>query len=268
MTTPTDFEILKIIRDHYYDAFISFDKNVPNRLSKIYVPIDIDLIAEKFGVGGDVIFGRLYYYLDKKYSYKNEDGSRVQFFANSLRSDNAKEKHLINFPLLDAIVSENIVEVPNEYKPDWYERILLALYERKNDNKFYNLFLLAENDLDKNTVREKAKELKRLIKIERTRFFNRGTQKYKNELNARIKLGGIEYVNKNILSYKLYHPLSRQPLSSLNNNSQTLTDHRGNVKTENGTITRRSNIGKIIIWILVVLALLGTIYLFSTIQMK
>src|SRR5688572_15136054 len=125
MTSPTDFEILKLIRDHYYNSFISFDKNVPNRLSKIYVPIDVDLIAEKLSVGGDIIFERLYYYLDKKYSYKNEDGSLVKFFTNSLHSGANKERHLINFPLLDAIVSENNDEKLRseeviDFNPDWH----------------------------------------------------------------------------------------------------------------------------------------------------
>lgn len=50
MKSPTDVEILSFIRDHYYAAFTSFDKDKPSRLTKIYVPIDIDVIAEKFGV--------------------------------------------------------------------------------------------------------------------------------------------------------------------------------------------------------------------------
>lgn len=172
MTSPTDFEILKLIRDHYYHSFISFDKNVPNRLSKIYVPIDVDLIAEKLGVDGDIIFERLYYYLDKKYSYKNEDGSVVKFFANSLHSGTNKEKHLINFPLLDAIVSENNDEKLRpegviDFNPDWHERILLALFEKKNTTEFYNLFLLAKNESERDTIRIKSQELlrKKLIDL-------------------------------------------------------------------------------------------------------
>lgn len=106
MKSPTDFEIMLFIRDHYYNAFASFDKNNPSRLTKIYVPIDVDMIGKSFSVDGDIIFGRLHYYLNKKHSYKNENGHKVELFANSITSDGKTEKHVINFPLLDAIVTE------------------------------------------------------------------------------------------------------------------------------------------------------------------
>jgi len=231
MALPTDFEILKTIRDHYYDAFISFDKDVPNRLSKIYVPIDIDLIAEKLGVDGETIFGRLYYYLDKKYSYKNEDGNIVKFFANSLHSGTNKEKHLINFPVLEVIVSDDHAEklMPEgigEVEPDWHERILLALVEKKNTGQFYNLFLLAKNESEKDTIRIKSQELKskKLIDFDSHQSHNgffksknkvKGSsennhegkqEKYHNELNAKINLDGMEYVKVNVMKRQLNSP--------------------------------------------------------------
>jgi hypothetical protein len=227
MTSPTDFEILKIIRDHYYDSFASFDKNVPTRLSKIYVPIDIELIAEKLGVDSDTIFERLYYYLDKKYSYKNEDGSIAKFFVNSLHTGSAKEKHLINFPLLDSIVSEENSEIVSQdsvidFAPDWHERILLALFEKRNTPEFYNLFLLAKNESEKDTIRIKSKELqnKKLIDFDPNHIsfrskrdvklsgqsenaHERRLERYHNELGAKINLKGVEYVKENVLKRQL-----------------------------------------------------------------
>jgi hypothetical protein len=231
MTSPTDFEILKAIRDYYYNAFISFDQNVPNRLSKIYVPIDVELVAEKLGVDGDIVFERLYYYLDKKYSYKNEDGNVVKFFANSLHAGTNKEKHLINFPLLDVIVSDNnadklMPEGAVDVDPDWHERILLALFEKKNTVEFYNLFLLAKNESEKDTIRIKSSELqsKKLIDFESHQSHNsffksknkvmgssektheQKQEKYHNELNAKINLDGLEYVKVNVLKRQLNSP--------------------------------------------------------------
>ena len=106
MKSPTDLEILSFIRNHYYDVFISYDKGEATRANKIFVPIDVDLIAKKFGVDGDIIFGRLYYSLNKKHRYKNDNGSTVEFFANGLGGGASLEKHLINFPLLDAVLLE------------------------------------------------------------------------------------------------------------------------------------------------------------------
>lgn len=65
----TDLEILNAIYEKYYDAFASYaDAHNQTRNSKVYVPIDIESIAESLGVDGDIIFGRLYYHLNKKYA--------------------------------------------------------------------------------------------------------------------------------------------------------------------------------------------------------
>lgn len=66
---PTDLEILNVIYEQYYDEFSSYDKNSPTRSSKIYVPIDIGAIARRLH-DGDIVFGRLYYHLEKKYGYQ------------------------------------------------------------------------------------------------------------------------------------------------------------------------------------------------------
>jgi hypothetical protein len=268
MTSPTDFEILKAIRDYYYNAFISFDQNVPNRLSKIYVPIDVDLIAEKLGVEGDVIFERLYYYLDKKYSYKNEDGNVVKFFANSLHSATNKEKHLINFPVLDVIVSDDNAEklMPEaivDVDPDWHERILLALFEKKNTGQFYNLFLLAKNESEKDTIRIKSQELKskKLIDFESPQSHNsknkvgdssennheRKQEKYHNELNAKINLGGLEYVKVNVMKRQLN---SAQQFLSHSSSTGSFKSARRRKKNRTGT-----RIKKIIVAVIAVLVI-------------
>ena len=97
---PTDKVLLNRIYDLYFDTYIKYDKE-KNRRSKIYVPIDIDYIAKKMKVEADIVFGVLYYYLNKKYSYEKKDGN-VYLFAKAVGDD----INCINFPLLSAIIAE------------------------------------------------------------------------------------------------------------------------------------------------------------------
>ncbi len=98
---PTDLEILEEIYKQYYFKFISFSREKPNRVSKIYVPIDIEFIAKRFSVDVDIIFGRLYYHLKQKYSFTEKDGTKVEFFTLQV----GPEKHAVHFPLLAAVIA-------------------------------------------------------------------------------------------------------------------------------------------------------------------
>ncbi len=101
---PTDREILKLIYKRYYQDFESFGKPNLNvqRESKIYVPIDCELISKDLNVDPDIIFGRLYYHLDKKYGYTQDDGSKVHLFSFAV----GKDRHAVHFPLLSAVLAE------------------------------------------------------------------------------------------------------------------------------------------------------------------
>jgi len=101
MKLPTDFQILNDIYSHYYDTFVTFSKDSPQRSAKIYVPIDIIDIAKRFGVDPDIIFGRLYYYLEEKFSYVRPGGTKVPFFTLAAGPD----KHCVNFPLLASVLA-------------------------------------------------------------------------------------------------------------------------------------------------------------------
>ena len=101
MKLPTDFQILDHIYKHYYGVFMAYDENSPERRTKIYVPIDVFAIAKHFQVDPDIVFGRLYYYLEEKLSYKRSDGSNVHFFMLT----DGSIKHCVNFPLLSSILA-------------------------------------------------------------------------------------------------------------------------------------------------------------------
>lgn len=97
---PTDLELLEEIYDRYYDEFSAYSKENPQRRAKIFVPIDIEALADTFDVDGDIIFGRLYYHLNKKYGYKKENGASVSIYA-TIQGDG----HSVNFPLVASVLA-------------------------------------------------------------------------------------------------------------------------------------------------------------------
>ncbi len=99
---PNDLKILSTIYIRYYDTFKSFSVENKTRETKIYVPIDLMAIAKELDIDVDIIYGRLYYYLNNKYSYKQSDGSRVDLFALLV----GKDTSAINFPYLASILAE------------------------------------------------------------------------------------------------------------------------------------------------------------------
>lgn len=99
---PTDIEILNKIYDDYYEIFKSFTKDKHTRETKIYVPIDIHQIAKELKVDDDIIFGRLYYHLENKYGYKNDDKTSVHLFTLMA----GKDRHCINYPYAASILAD------------------------------------------------------------------------------------------------------------------------------------------------------------------
>lgn len=110
---PTDREILKIIHDHYYKTFISYGITDDSRESKMYVPINCEELANKLKVDPDIVFGRLYYHLDKKYGYQQSNGSKVHLFAMQV----GKDRHAVHFPLLSAVLAEQNNNLFQFYAP-------------------------------------------------------------------------------------------------------------------------------------------------------
>lgn len=101
---PTDLEILEEIYRRYYDEFCAYAQENPERDSKVYVPIDIRAIAERFGIDGDIVHGRLYYYLDHKYSIIKPNGSMVPFFR-FVEDTVTGCRHQVQFPILASAIA-------------------------------------------------------------------------------------------------------------------------------------------------------------------
>jgi hypothetical protein len=103
----TDRRILRYIYDRYYSDFVAFDRDPSIRHTKIYVPIDVPAISQALGVEPELVFGRLHYHLEPKYS-RSEGNVRVPFFKVSFPGSNPQqpERHVINFPLLESVLAE------------------------------------------------------------------------------------------------------------------------------------------------------------------
>jgi len=99
---PTDQQILEAIDREYYAVFASYSEDAPNRGTKVYVPIDIEKIARGLGVDGDIVFGRLYFHLERKYGYQQKDGADVHFFVLRVAGD----IHCVNFPLMASVLAD------------------------------------------------------------------------------------------------------------------------------------------------------------------
>lgn len=103
MKNPSDGNILDAIYKEYYEKFRNYEQYPDTRDTKNYVPIDCELIARQLQMDKHLLFGRLYYYLDKKHRYTQQDGSKVHLFAFQI----GKDRHAVNFPLLAAVLAEH-----------------------------------------------------------------------------------------------------------------------------------------------------------------
>jgi hypothetical protein len=98
---PTDLQVLENIYRMYAKDFKTFSRDEPSRAAKIYVPIDVAAVAKRLDTDAHELFGRLYYHLDHKYRYRQDDGSFVHLFAFAVGND----RHCINYPYLAAVLS-------------------------------------------------------------------------------------------------------------------------------------------------------------------
>ncbi|MGG7092713.1 hypothetical protein ACN0IJ_03505 [Shewanella indica] len=98
---PTDLEVLSTIYRMYHSDFIAFDEDTRTRESKVYVPIDFMKVANELKVDIDIVFGRLYFHLNKLYSYKQDNAPNVELFVLRVGED----LRCINFPLMTSVLA-------------------------------------------------------------------------------------------------------------------------------------------------------------------
>lgn len=98
---PTDREVLRCIYSMYESDYPKVPPGEARGENDPWVPIDIPEIAKRLKSKPGLVFGRLYYHLDAKYRYKQNNGSLVMLFNLS-----APDKgHSIQFPYLASILA-------------------------------------------------------------------------------------------------------------------------------------------------------------------
>ncbi len=99
---PTDERLLGEIYRRYLDDFSNYSDENKTRSAKIWVPVDIDMLAKKFRCDPDLIFGRLYYHMDGRYGSQTEQGERANVFAMRI----GRDAHCVNFPLMASVLAD------------------------------------------------------------------------------------------------------------------------------------------------------------------
>ncbi|OJW16721.1 MAG: hypothetical protein BGO44_01165 [Legionella sp. 39-23] len=90
-------KILETIYSLYLEDFLNYSPENKTREEKIYLPIEIKKIAEILRTDEELIFGRIYHYLNKKHSF-----DKTPLFEIKLGTD----IHVIQFPLMVSILAE------------------------------------------------------------------------------------------------------------------------------------------------------------------
>lgn len=96
----TDRKLLSVIKKLYEKKFLEFVNNPEKKT--FYIPIDCELIGGKMQSNGQMVFLRLYYFLEKKYGYKQDNGYNVSFFSRGI----GDEINCINYPYMCAVLAE------------------------------------------------------------------------------------------------------------------------------------------------------------------
>jgi hypothetical protein len=96
MKLPTDRRVLECIFEMYEASYLG-----ASRANDPYVAIDVGAVAKELECSPELLFGRLYYHLDQKYRYRQDNGSVVSLFQIQIGG----KRHAVQFPYLSAILA-------------------------------------------------------------------------------------------------------------------------------------------------------------------
>jgi hypothetical protein len=104
---PTDLEMLQRIFDDYHETYVAAQLD-PTKEDKIHVAIDFFRLGESLGCDPALLFGRIYYHLEKKYGYVKKEQTdtqpeeRVVFFGLAV----GQQLRCVNFPYMTSVLAQ------------------------------------------------------------------------------------------------------------------------------------------------------------------
>ncbi len=118
---PTDLRIVRSIYRRHYGEFARTSTPTgwqAHRATKIYIPIDVEAVADELDVNVEIVYGALHYRLAPRHSVVEKSDQtgkeyRAPLFQKCWPPDIkrtggffASERHIIHFPLLASIYAE------------------------------------------------------------------------------------------------------------------------------------------------------------------
>ena len=98
---PTDRQVLRCIFEMYESSYPGKASDQGAGENDPYLAIEIAEVAKRLDCKQELLFGRLYYYLDAKHRYKQENGAIVSLFHLNLQG----KRHCVHFPFLASILA-------------------------------------------------------------------------------------------------------------------------------------------------------------------
>ena len=98
---PTDRRVLECIFEMYESSYPGPKAATGRGENDPYVAIDIPAVAAKLDCNPELLFGRLYYHLDHKHRYKQDNGSIVPLFYLEVGG----KRHAVQFPYLASVLA-------------------------------------------------------------------------------------------------------------------------------------------------------------------
>jgi hypothetical protein len=120
---PTDREVLRCIYDMYAPEYPKVAAGQVRGENDPYVPIDIRAVAAKLKLQPELVFGRLYYHLDAKHRYKQENGAFVSLFQMNIQG----KWHSVQFPYLASILAGQEQEHRKHLWSLWFSVLAVLL---------------------------------------------------------------------------------------------------------------------------------------------
>jgi hypothetical protein len=98
---PTDRQVLRCIYDMYKAEYPGVPGSDGRPINDPFLPVNLNHIAGHLGCPPEIIFGRLYYHLNHKYSYERRENVDVSFFYVEFKG----RTHCVQFPLLASVLA-------------------------------------------------------------------------------------------------------------------------------------------------------------------